>query len=412
MTFFPMGELAAPASPSASSSDFSLWRLGFRPFFLGGAIFGGLAVALWVAVLLSALPSAFAAWQPLGGWLGWHRHEMPFGFAAAIIAGFLLTVVQNWTGRPGLHGRPLIVLALLWCSARLVWLAGLSWELAALAEFAFLLGLASVTGYALWKVKQKHNYLAPMTILLLGLADLRAFAGIVARRDDWQLDAAWAAIWLIVALMTMIGGRVIPFFTQQGLARKQAATSSVTRLWLDVALMAGAMAMAVLHAAGDVNTAQMPFAVFFALLAVGHVWRLGRWYDSGIWRVPLIWSLHLACLWLVAGFSGLALFHAGILPSAGFALHALTIGGMGGLILAMMSRVSLAHTGHSLRAPNGMVWAFALINLGAAARVFLAVWHYPAGLALAAICWFLAFTLFVWRYAPLLVRPRADGLPG
>lgn len=408
MTLFQITEATQPGV----AHEFSLWRLGFRPFFLFGAIFGGLAVVLWVMALLGALPIDLSTWQPLGGWSGWHRHEMPFGFAAAIVAGFLLTVVQNWTGRPGLQGRPLIVLVALWVATRFIWLAGLPWQFAALGEFAFLLGLAGASGYALWKVKQKHNYLAPGIILLLGLTDARALAGVAAERADWQLDAAEAAIWLIVALMTMIGGRVIPFFTQQGLGRQQSTQFTGTRLWLDIALMAGALAMALLSVAGYASTAQQPLAVFLAVLAGGHAWRLGRWHDFGIWRVPLLWSLHLACLWLVIGLAGLALFHAGVLPASSFALHALTVGGMGGLILAMIARVSLAHTGHPLRAPSCMAWAFALINLGTAARVFLTLLHYPTGLMLAAFCWFAAFAIFVWRYAPLLCRPRADGLPG
>jgi uncharacterized protein involved in response to NO len=401
------GTVSSP--PPSSASDFPLWRLGFRPFFLTGTVFGIFAVALWIAAFLGALPQALSTWSPLGGWLGWHQHEMPFGLATGIVAGFLLTVVQNWTGRPGLRGRPLIILVGLWCATRLCWLAGLPWAFAAATGLAFLLFLAFVTGHTLWKVKQKHNYLAPCTVLLLALADALALAGIASGRGDWQSNASMAAIWLIVALMAMIGGRVIPFFTQMGLRRKEPI---VSWLWLDVALMAGALGLAVLAAVGYGREPQAPFTLVFAALAVGHAFRLGRWYDPGIWHVPLLWSLHLACLWMVVGFAGLALFHGGWLLSSSFALHALTVGAMGGLILAMVSRVSLGHTGRALQAPPAMTWAFILINLGAAARVLLAFWHTPIGLALAAVCWVAAFGLFVWHYAPMLCRARVDGRPG
>ncbi|GHT81687.1 hypothetical protein AGMMS49543_04790 [Betaproteobacteria bacterium] len=403
------GTVSSTTPPPPPTAEFPLWRLGFRPFFLAGAVFAILSVALWIAACLGALPPALFTWNPLGGWLGWHQHEMPFGVATAIVAGFLLTVVQNWTGQPGLHGKPLIILVSLWCAARLCWLTGLPWAFAAATGLAFLLFLAYVTGRILWKVKQKHNYLAPCTVLLLALADALALAGVASGNSDWQYNAAMAAIWLIVALMTMIGGRVIPFFTQMGLRRPDAITSW---LWLDAALMAGALVVAILTALGDGREPQPAFALVFAALAVGHAVRLGRWYDAGIWRVPLLWSLHLACLWMVVGFAGLALFHGGWLASSSYALHALTVGAMGGLILAMISRVSLGHTGRPLQAPAAMSWAFILLNLATVARVFIAPWHYPAALTLAAVCWTAAFGLFAWHYAPMLCRARVDGRPG
>jgi uncharacterized protein involved in response to NO len=153
-------------------------------------------------------------------------------------------------------------------------------------------------------------------------------------------------------------------------------------------------------------------ALVFLLLALGHAVRLFRWYDKDLFRVPLLWSLYLAYAWLVLACAGMALWHAGILPNYSQPLHALTVGSMTGLILAMLARVSLGHTGRPLVLPAGMAWAFAFINLGALARVFLIeVWP-VAGLWLAMTCWSLAFALFLWRYAPMLCRTRADGHPG
>ncbi|MDR3212636.1 MAG: NnrS family protein [Azoarcus sp.] len=407
-----MAELHILQEPGRATPDAipgrPLWRLGFRPFFLFGAGFGLLGVGLWIAVYAGWLSPAPER-EPLGGWLGWHRHEMPFGFASAIVAGFLLTAIQNWTSRPSLHGRPLLGLFALWLAARLCWLLGVPWQWTLVPELAFFLLLAFAAGRLLWKVRQSHNYLIPITLVAMGLADAETLAGIATGNDAWQYNGALAVVWLIVALMTMIGGRVIPFFTQRGLGRPQPGTGP---LWLDVVLMTAALAAAVFAASGLDVAPHGPFAVFFAALAVGHAFRLGCWYDRGIWNVALLWPLHVACLWLVVAFAGLVLYHAGTLPSASFALHALTVGAMGGLILAMIARVSLGHTGRPLQASQGITWAFVLLNLGALARVFLASWFLLPGLILSTVCWVVAFGLFVAIYTPVLCRARADGKPG
>ena len=403
-----MAELFTLNEPRNTDSDpvFPLWRLGFRPFFLFGSAFGVLCVALWIVAYW--LPQGFQ-WEPLGGWLGWHRHEMPFGFATAIVAGFLLTAIQNWTSRPSLRGRSLLGLFALWAVARLCWLFGVPWQWTMLPELAFMFLLTFSTGRLLWGARQSHNYSAPATILLMGLADIEFIAGLATGNEQWQYSGAMAVIWLIVALMTMIGGRVIPFFTQRGLNRMAART---VPLRLDLGLMIAAMLLAALAAFGLGVQPGWPFAVLFAALAVAHAYRLWRWYDNGVWGVPLLWSLHAACWWMPLGFAGLAAYHAGWLASSSIGLHALTVGAMGGLILAMIARVSLGHTGRPLQASKAMTWAFAFINLGAAARVFLAPWFFLPGLVVASLCWLLAFGLFVGLYAPILCRPRADGAPG
>ncbi|MDR1853785.1 MAG: NnrS family protein [Azoarcus sp.] len=398
-----------PLPPRADKSDvYPLWRLGFRPFFLFGVVFSLFALALWIGFYAGWTPAP-ATWEPLGGWLSWHRHEMPFGFATAIVAGFLLTAIQNWTSRPSLSGKPLLGLFALWALARLAWLVGAPWPVAAAPELAFLLLLAFATGRLLWRARQSHNYSAPFTIVMMAAADALSIAGLATVNDDWQRNGALAVVWLIVALMTMIGGRVIPFFTQRGLGR---AAPRPAPLWLDATLMAAALVLALLSAFGLGATASLVWVAPFALLAVAHAWRLWRWHDRDIWRVPLLWSLHLACLWLAVALAAFALFHAGWLTSSSIALHALTVGAMSGLILAMIARVSLGHTGRPLQASGAMTWAFALLNLGAAARVFVAPYFFMAGLAVATVCWLAAFGIFAWRYAPILLAPRADGKPG
>lgn len=382
-----------------------LWRLGFRPFFLGGALFAALAVFFWLAALLGWLPG----WQPLGGWLGWHRHEMVFGFALAIIAGFLLTAVQNWTGRPGLSGAPLRNLALLWLAARLAWLLGAPWWLAAVLELIFPPALAWFVGRSLYQVRQTRNYPVLMVLVLLTLADALVMAGLASGNEAWQRGGVLAALWLVVALVSLIGGRVIPFFTQRGLGR----TAQVPAWpWLDWALMLGGALLAVLSAAGPALQPGPALALLFGLLGLGHLVRLWRWYDRDLWSVPLLWSLHLAYAWMTLALFGLAASAAGVALPSSLPLHALTVGGVGGLILAMIARVSLGHTGRALQPPKAMAWGFALLNLGVVARVIVVWWLPLGGLALATLCWSLAFLIFAGYYGPMLWKARVDGQPG
>lgn len=382
-----------------------LLRLAFRPFFLAGCGLALLAVPLWLA----ALNGSLGDWQPAGGWLAWHRHELVFGFGLAIIAGFLLTAGQTWTGQPGLSGTPLAALALLWLAARIAWLANLPWPLLALLELAFPLIVALLMGAMLWRVRQKRNYPVVLVLLLLTAADAVSVYGLLQGHDGWQRQGVLSAIWLVAAMMGLIGGRVIPFFTQRGLGRVEGVAPWP---WLDWLLLAGAALVAVLYAAGPALAANVWIGLLFAALTLGHGVRLWRWHDRGLWRVPLLWSLHLAYGWLALACLGMALWHFGVALNPSLAVHCLTIGAMAGLILAMIARVSLGHTGRPLQPPAGMTLAFILLNLAGVSRVLLVLWLPLAGLWLAAVCWVGAFALYAWRYAPMLLRARVDGHPG
>ncbi|TBV12063.1 NnrS family protein [Stutzerimonas kirkiae] len=382
-----------------------IWRLAFRPFFLAGSLYALLAIPLWVIAWTGIWPG----WQPAGGWLAWHRHEMLFGFVMAIVAGFLLTAVQAWTGRPSLSGRSLMLLAALWLAARLGWLLGLPAVLLAPLEMAFPLLLAGALARLLWAVRQKRNYPVVVVLGLLAGADALSLYGLARFDEGMQRQAALAGIWLVAALMGMIGGRVIPFFTQRGLGRAEAVRPWA---WLDLGLLAATVLVALLHGLGVAVTLSPPLGILFLGIALGHAVRLWRWYARGLWRVPLLWSLHLALAWLALACLGMAFWHFGVLHNASLALHALTVGAMAGLILAMIARVSLGHTGRPLALPAGMAWGFALLNLGALVRVFLYGFWPHGSLWLAALLWALAFAIFVWRYAPMLCRARVDGHPG
>ncbi|MCY1285806.1 NnrS protein [compost metagenome] len=381
-----------------------IWRLGFRPFFLAGALFAIGAVVLWGASLAGQLP----AWQPPGGVLAWHRHEMPFGFGLAIVAGFLLTAVQNWTGRPGLAGRPLAGLFALWCLARLAWFLPLPVALLVGLQLSFVVALVGVLGQAIFRARQKHNYPIPLVLGLIGLSQALCLYGLAVQDVELQRRGVLAALWLIAALMGIIGGRVIPFFTQRGLARSEPFPPKPRQLWLGLAC---SLLIALGMAGGYGLNAHPALAVPFLVVAGVQLVQLRRWYDHGIWRVPLLWSLHVAFAWLIVAALGMAAWHLGLLAQQSLATHALAVGAMGGLILAMVARVTLGHTGRPLQPPRAMSWAFAALHLGAASRVLLApIGVY--GLWLAIACWCLAFALFVWNYAPMLWRARVDGSPG
>ncbi|PRW83889.1 NnrS family protein [Pseudomonas simiae] len=377
-----------------------LLRLAFRPFFLGACLLAALVVPLW----LLALGGLTGEWQPAGGWLAWHRHELLFGFGLAIIAGFLLTAVQTWTGRAGLSGTPLAVLAALWLAARVGWLLNVPMPLLAVLELSFPLAVAGVMGWTLWKVRQTRNYPIVLVLVLLALAD-----GLSLSDPALQRQSVLTGLWLVAAMMGLIGGRVIPFFTQRGLGRAEAVKPWP---WLDHLLLSGSILVALLYANGWALMPNLWVGVLFAALGLGHLLRWLRWQERGLWQVPLLWSLHLAYAWLALACLGMALWHFGAAFNPSLAVHALTIGAMAGLILAMIARVSLGHTGRPLQPPPGMTLAFALLNLACVCRVWLVLVWPLAALWLAGLCWSIGVGLYVWRYGPMLWQARVDGHPG
>jgi len=375
-----------------------LWSRGFRPFFLAGAGFAAVAVAIWALWLYGRMPAA----QPLGGMLAWHRHEMPFGFASAIVAGFLLTAVPNWTGRPALRGWPLITLFAVWLLARLAWLLPIpGWALVTL-QLPFLPLLALYLGRDLLAAGKRENYPILLMVALMTACQVLTLTGMLADDVGLQRRGVLAVLWLIAALMSVIGGRVIPFFIQRGLNRPAAVNHHPRQTQV---LMVASMLVALIVAAGGNDQPRIGLGALYVLISALHAVRLWRWHDKGLWRVPLLWSLYLAYAWMLVATLGMALWHLGWMPQQSLATHALAVGGVGGLILAMIARVSLGHTGRPLKPSNSAVWAFTLIGLAALNRVLLVPFS-ALGLGVSATLWCLAFALFIGRYAGWLVKPR------
>ena len=381
----------------------------FRPFFLAGSAHAALMVVAWVAIWRGMLPGPAWLTPP---W--WHAHEMLFGLAAAAIAGFLLTASPVWTGRAALSGGPLAALVALWVLGRIAMLAAgfLPAVVVAAVDGAFLPVTALVLTRTVWRTGQLRNYGVVVLVVLLALAN----AAVHAQAMDLSTVSAGrglrCAIDLVTALVVVIGGRITPAFTTNAFLR--AGITARVRAWrpLDRLAVASAVLVAVLDLVAPRTVAS---GVVAGVAGVAVAARLAGWQTARTWRDPLVWSLHAGTAWVAVGYLLVAAgdLGAAIPPSAG--LHALTAGAMGGMILAVVTRVSLGHTGRPLVLPRGAASAYALVHAGAVLRVGAALAAGPfagALLMVAGVLWAAAFAVFVVLYAPILVSPRADGAPG
>lgn len=395
--------LEEPACSRGSANRFALWALGFRPFYLLAAAFAVFAMLVWLLALSGQLAGHWAL--PMAP-VWWHAHEMLFGFAAAVIVGFLFTASRNWTGQETPTGPPLAGLAFIWLIGRL-YMAFDGGVVAALIDSAFLPLAAAAIARVLWRAGSRRNY------FLVGILCLLAGANIafhLARLGILVLDPLMAlhfALAVTVVLETTIGGRVIPSFTASALMG--------VRQWQGQTWNLAAIAITGIALLGWAVLPNVPWLAAISLLAVGlQARRCMGWNPWATRHAPLLWILHLAHLWIPVGLALLAMTQLGWLPrSAG--VHALTIGATGGLIIGMITRTALGHTGRSLRVGRVETLAYALVQLAAVVRV-LSVAAIPVasigGIHLAGALWMLAFLLYLGRYGPWLIRPRIDGQPG
>ncbi len=394
------GSLLSPRS-SRAHARLPLFEKGFRPFFLLGAAFSILAVPLWIVALKGGPEprGAFGAMQ-------WHAHEMLFGFSSAIIAGFLLTAIANWSGRETLTGWPLAALVGLWSLGRaaMFFASRLPRFVPALLDVSFLPALAIACALPLVAAHSRRNY--GFVGLLFGLAVANGTAHWFALHGDLETVrlAHRFALNLIVVLLVAMTGRVVPMFTRNatGLAWIRAIP----------VLERGALAAVVLLALCDlVPSASVLCAVLSAAAAALLLARMRFWGTRHTLRQPLLWILHVGTLFIPLGLT-LRAFGA-ILPSIpiGSSLHALTAGAIGSLTLGMMARVSLGHTGRLLEPARSVTWAFLCLVSAALVRIgapFLPASSYVDALTVAAALWSSAFALFVFRYAKILLSARAD----
>lgn len=383
----------------------ALFSYGFRPFFLFGALHAALMLALWVPWYLGliALPSAFPP-------VAWHTHELLFGYVPAIVAGFLLTAVPNWTGRMPVVGWPLAALFGLWAMGRLVVAAsfGLPPALVAGLSLAFPLSLAGVIAREIVAGKSWRNLKVLGGVVAIGLAQA------LFHYEVWRYGRGTYADHLAVAatlmLIMIVGSRVVPSFTTNWLKRENPGPLPMPFGAYDKASMvvAGA-ALFGWVAAPALPVAAPAFGALLIFAGVLQAVRLLRWQPHRTLAEPLVTVLHVGFAFVPLGFvlAGLALLR-GMDDVATGATHAWTVGAIGTMTLAMMTRSTRGHTGQSLTAAIGTVAIYALMLVAVAARltaVYAPGWMVPA-LSLAAIAWIGSFSLFVVLYGPLLLRPK------
>jgi uncharacterized protein involved in response to NO len=388
--------MAVPRYRSAEA--WPLLSAGFRPFFLAAGLWACLSMAVWILMLRGVveLPSVF-------GPVAWHFHELLFGFVAAAIAGFLLTAIPNWTGRLPLQDWPLGSLVLLWLLGRAA-VAFSAWtgpSLAAAADLAFLVAFAAVVGREIVAGRNWRNLPVLIALALLVAANAMIHAG-AFDDPDWEAAGKRLAVSVVVMLISLIGGRIIPSFTTNWLRKREADALPAAFGFFDrttLAISIVALAAWVIVDLNEISGAAL------ILAAAAHAIRLARWRGSATTQEPLLWILHLGYVWLPAGL--LLLGGAAWIPSlATTAIHALTVGAMGTMILAVMTRATLGHSKRELTAGYGTLAAYVLVLVAAVARVIAPFLEtgYAAALDLAGAAWIAAFALFVVLYLPLYIR--------
>jgi uncharacterized protein involved in response to NO len=382
-------------------SRFALFDLGFRPFYLLAALLATLNVPVWVAQWHGALPQA--------GYLSamaWHAHEMVFGFAAAVITGFLFTAARNWTGLPTPTGRNLAALSALWVAGRVAVLTGPG-PFAAIVDGAFL----PLVALSLWfplKRSGNRNLFFVGLLLLFAVANLLFHLSQLGVMSLAPTLPARAALFLVVIIVSVMSGRVTPSFTQNAIPtariRRNNSLDSVA-----ISTLAAALVAQILSAPAWL-LAPLPLVA-----AALHAVRLASWDPLSTRRSPILWILHLSYAWIPVGMLLLALSAMELGVPAALFMHALGAGAVGGTIIGMITRTARGHSGRPLQVGRAETAAYLLVHLGALLRVFgplAAPTHYGVVLVAGGLAWSAAFLIYLIVYWPILSRPSLDGRPG
>lgn len=387
----------------------ALFDRAFRPFFLFGTTFSFFAITLWMFYWLGFSGVSIALPVPLFSWQWWHGHEMLFGFAVAIIVGFLLTAVQNWTGVATPSGVKLALLFSLWLLSRVLMFVPvvIEWWALALVDSLFLVAAAYFFGEAIVLGKNWRNLFFVPIFLVMAVLNVLSYyyasEGLPAKAHQVQLGVAF---W-ITLIMVVMSGRVIPFFTSRGASVTLVEGSKLTE---SIALLSIAV-VAILQSVPDATLVPdwlMSLSLFIAFFS--NLLRLIRWKSLATAGIPLLWSLHLAYAFIVISLLALSLYYLGLLHDLDALFHFLNIGGVGLLVLAMISRISLGHTGRPLTVGKLMVLAYIALAASAVLRVFSS-WLFglefiSLAYSLSAVLWLLSFGLFIGHYFKVLILPR------
>ncbi|QDG50171.1 NnrS family protein [Persicimonas caeni] len=383
----------------------TVFAKGFRPFFLLAAAFAVAFLPLWLLAYTGHV-DASAYWTPST----WHGHEMVFGFTVAVVAGFLLTAVGNWTKQETAVGGRLVVLCLLWLAGRLavVFAGDLQPGLVVMADLLFIPALAGAIGRPLIRTNNRRNLKFLGILALLWGANAAMHLDALGVVEGWARPALLLAVDLIAVITLIIGGRIIPMFTRNAVGDALIRSNKKLEKFLVVAVGA-AIALSV-FAPMEWFTGAAAIIAGVAILARQTHWGAKQTIDK-----PILWVLHLGHAWIAAGFvlRGLAVFTPQVSGSMG--THALTVGAIGLLTLGMMARVALGHTGRELKVTKPVAWAFVAMSLAALGRTLVPIiWpsHYVDWVIASGVLFALAFAVYLLQYVPILVKPRADGRPG
>ena len=387
---------------SNPSTEFALFKFGFRPFFLMASLFALISIFIWGGVYLHGWPILGLPFTTMH----WHAHEMIFGYGTAVAAGFLLTAVRNWTNLQTLQGYSLAGLSAIWLAARVVvWI--IPGQILPMLIFDLVFDLWLIIGILrpILRAKQYEQIGIVSKLILLMSANLCFYLGVVGVFEQGIVWGLHSGLYILLALVFTMARRVMPFFIERGVGYPVKLNN---RVWID----RSSLYLFVLFLIADVFWHNIPATVVLAgLLFTIHTIRLAGWYTKGIWNKPLLWVLYIGYCGAIFGFflKAFTPFHL-VVPS--LPLHAFALGGIAMITIGMMARISLAHTGRDIQKHSRLL-APAFISLFAAyiARIVLPLIdsaHYLLWLGITQAAWSISFALFIWVYAPILVKPNAD----
>jgi len=380
---------------------FPFLNLGFRPFFLFASLSGFLLIALWLLQY-----SGVIGLSNYYGTTNWHSHEMLFGYTSAVIAGFLLTAVRNWTNAPTIIKAPLAAIAAIWLVARLLPFTSVAGWVVAVVDLSFFLFLAIAIAMPVVKVKQWKNLIMVIIPLFFFLANLLVHLFHLGIANTLYAGNM-LAIYAIILLLIIMTGRVVPFFTKIVIKRLEPKENIALEKFLYVQLAF----LAITDSFGFTPT----IVAFFALLgAIAHMIRIRTWFAKELLGVPILWVLHAGYVWMIIGFILKALAAMEMVGN-NLAIHAWTVGAIGLLTYGMMARVSLGHTGREMKPAKIVEFGFLVIIFAAIIRVIfpmLSMESYNLWVQLSGILWCLAFVLFIITYTKMYFQVRVDGQMG
>lgn len=392
--------------PATLEKNISLFRLAFRPFFLFGSLFSLIALTLWVNSLNGIL-----SFSPYGNIFWWHSHEMLFGFVVAIVVGFLLTAVQNWSGIPSIRGYSLLLLFFLWLLARILLLINIeSFKIfTAIIDLLFLPVATFFLAKPILKKKLYRNLIFIPVLLAMTTANVLMHWSVLNGNYLYLNQASYSMIFLVTLLMTVLGGRVFPIFTANG-----TNTRRVESLFGLEILSIISVLLVVIIFAFKLPLPNKWLGLMLVIISLFHFIRFIRWRFWVTLKTPLVWSLHVSYFCIPLGFLMMGLHFLFGLSTLSNTVHIITVGAMGTMILAMISRVSLGHTGRMIVVGKIMAIAFGCLVLAFITRTLLTLLYTNKLhlLTISSVFWCVGYGIFVIQYFPILTKPRVDGKAG